>query len=754
MRLSTFMLTTSVAGMAIGAHCDPAMAQIAAAAGASRSPALAQDAGITSVPDETKSTLDPATAPVAEQGQGDIIVTAQRRAENVQRVPLSITALNSEQLATQGIRSVADLGGKVPSLTVQKFNGIVQPFLRGIGSSTSTAGVESSVAVYVDGVYFSRLPSSFFDLASVQRVEVLKGPQGTLFGRNSTGGVINVITRKPSHDTEVSGTLGYGRFDAVDGNLYATTGLGDSAAISLSIVGKTSDGFGKNTANGHRYGYEDSVLTNAKLLWEPSSNTEITIAGFYSWSKNSGNKAAFPGTSSTTLTHYYVDRSDNGVYTSDQIGFYNSISDPDQQDIFHTYGGSVHLDQDIGFAKIVSISGYSHVSQDSQYTEYLPVKEFLVPAYARVDLYTQELQLVSQSGSPLNWILGLYYLDNKTKYTKDTVFDIPLFYGNTPLSAPAQQKVETYAAFAQAGYHLSPSLNLTVGFRYTWDKTSAEGTVGGIQVFAPDTTKVDKASYKVALDYQIGRDLMVYGLFAHGFKSGAYNILTYSSTPTAPEQLDDYEIGFKSQFLDNRIRLNAAAFYYDIKNPQVQLIQNGTTFLSNAGAARVKGAEADLSIKATQGLTFRTSIAYMDAKYTDYKNAPAGRPDFVVGGSIQLPNIDASGNRLPFAAKWSFNIGSDFSLDTPAGKVTLTADWFHNSGYTFEPDQFLRQGAYDLVNAQVRIQASENVALRIWGRNLANERIVAGAASQYGYAGYPWSPAPPLTFGGAVDFKF
>lgn len=721
-------------------------------------PALAQD-----TPQNSESVAETNDAP-----RDEIVVTAQRRAENLQKVPLAVTAFNSQQLESQGIRTVADLGGKIPGLAVQKFNGIVQPFLRGIGSSTSTAGVESSVALYLDGVYFARLPSSFFDLANVERVEVLKGPQGTLFGRNSTGGVINVVTREPSHQTELSASLGYGRFNAIDGNLYASTGLSETAAASISIVGKTSDGYGFNSATHNRYGFEDSLLVNGKLLFEPSADTKFVLSGFYSWSQNSGNKAAFPGTSTIGFNYYNdqvlglglgVPRTGN-VYGDNApgarpLGFYEAVNNPDQREKFHVFGGSLRAEQDLGAASLISISGYSHVSQNSSYDDYLPsVNEFLVLAYSRVNLLTQEFQLVSKPGGRLDWIVGLYYLNNKTWYTADTVFDIPLFYGDTPLSAPATMRVRSYAAYGQASYSLTPALKLTGGFRYSWDRTSGEGKIGRSVFVPPDTSRVNKPSYKIALDYQVTPDVMAYALYSHGFKSGAYNILTYSSPPTAPEQLDDYEIGIKSELFDRRVRLNVAAFHYDIKNPQVQLIRNGSTFLSNAGAAKVDGAEADITIRAGEGIALRGSISYLDARYTDYQNAPAGRPNYIRGGSDQLPDIDASGNRLPFAPDWTFNLGADYSFSTGAGEVTLTADWFHNGGYTFEPDEFLRQKAYDLVNAQIKLQMSDTLAMRVWGRNLLDEKIVAGAASQYGNGGYPWSPAPPLAYGLAIDFKY
>jgi iron complex outermembrane receptor protein len=241
--------------------------------------------------------ISPALAQTAETRENsassvqldEIVVVAQKRSENLQKVPLAITAVGSEALESRGIESVIDLGDKVPGLTIRKFNGLILPVLRGVGNPSSTAGNEASVAVYADGVYFPRLPSGFLDLNNVERVEILKGPQGTLFGRNSTGGVINIITRDPSHETKVEGSVSYGRFDTFTGKLYATTGLSDTVAIDLSVAGRTDDGFGKNIATGHRYGYTDNFITRSKIVADLET-TKISLSGYYSWVKASGNK--------------------------------------------------------------------------------------------------------------------------------------------------------------------------------------------------------------------------------------------------------------------------------------------------------------------------------------------------------------------------------------------------------------------------------------------------------------------------------
>jgi iron complex outermembrane receptor protein len=704
-------------------------------------PALAQDAPVA----DTNTTT----------GIEDIIVTAQKREESLQKVPVTVTAIGGAALEARGLTSIVQLEGSVPGLQIQEFSGVLMPFLRGVGNSGNALGNEASVAVYSDGVYFARLPSAMFELNNIERVEVLKGPQGTLFGRNSTGGVINVITKDPSHDTMVKGSIGYGRFDAFQANLYATTGLSDSAAIDLSVSGQTDDGFGRNITTGNRYGYEDSFLIRSKLLFEPSDSTKLSLTGFYSWARQSGQKAAFPGTATGTIT------APPQAFFSEVFGYYNAISDIDLRHTFKTWGLSLRAEQELPFARFTSISAYSKVSEvDAFDGDYGPRPDQAVPIRGYVKLFTQEFQLTNLPDSPFDWIIGAYYYNNFTNYYS-VQFIAPSLFG-PGIDAPARQKALSYAGFAQASYEIVPRLTLTGGIRYTSDKTAAFGVLNlkttpatPLSTLPRSSTTINKVTFKAAADFQVTDQALLYASFSRGFKSGNYNILTYNSTdPTKPEVIDAYEAGFKTDLFDRRLRFNGAAFWYDIGSPQVQLIRNSTVFYSNAGASRIKGAEIEGQAVLLPGFTTRFNAQYLDAKYRRYVDAPASIPDLVNGGAIGLPNIDARGNRTPHASKWTFGLGGDYVIETAQGSITITADYYHNSGYFYEPDNFLRQKAYDLLSGQIKYAPTENLAFRIWGKNLTDTRYTISAATQAGPGGYPWTPAPPRTYGIAVDFKF
>lgn len=760
------LLSRCSAAAILIALAQPAYAQMPSSTGSGTGDTSAQSAreATTASPDlpgaAAANTPTPKTAEVANDGTQlqEIVVTAQRRAQNLQRIPISVAAVSGADLETRGIEAVTDLGSSVSGLVFQRINGIVLPFLRGVGNTGNAAGNEASVATYVDGVYYPRPISSFFDLKNVERVEVLKGPQGTLFGRNSTGGVINIITRDPSHDFGLSASAAYGRFNSVQGDAYITGGLSDTVAMDLSVSAKTGDGFGNNIATGGRFGYEDSVLVRSKLLWTPGADTRITLSGFYSGSKQSSQRASFPGYSSKSFLT-------GTILPSNSISFYDGTDDSASRDIFKVYGTTLRVEQSLSFAKLISISAYTKIHENSIYdVDFLPQNDAVAQGIGPVTVFTQELQLVNAPGSSFDWIIGAYYYNNKTAYTSLT-FKGPLFaFTGGDINSPAQQKINSLAGFAQATVEVLPKLKLTGGIRYTHDDLRGSGQ---FQLLGPPATplatlvpdghdKIGKITFKAALDYQLSSDVLGYASFSRGYKSGNFNLLTYgSATPTKPETIDAYEVGVKSELFDRHVRLNGAVFYYKIANPQVALIKGQTIFFSNAGGSEVKGAEIDAQFAIARGFSARAGATYLDSKYTNYLGAPASIPDNVNGGSVPVAGgIDAAGNRTPLASKLTFNVGADYTIETPSGDFTLTADWYHNGGYFFEPDNLLHQPSFELVNAQLRWKINDHYGVRVFGRNLLGEKIIAGAASYQGPTGFAYVPSPPRTWGIAVDVDF
>ena len=689
---------------------------------------------------------------------GDIVVTAQKREQSLQKVPLSVSAIGGQALQDRGIRNLTDLGASVPGLQIQTNSGVVLPFLRGVGNPATTLGNESSVAVYLDGVYFARLQAGFFSLSDIERIEVLKGPQGTLFGRNATGGVIQIITKAPSHTTSVRGSIGYGRFDTVQGSLYATTGLSDTVAMDLSIAGRTDDGFGRNVITGHRTQYEDSLLVRSKLLFEPSDTTRFTLSGLYAWSKLSGQGNAYPGTTQGTFSLPFE------VFDPVASGFsyYDQRSDIDQRHITNTISATFKAEQELAFANLTSITGYIHETEIGHFdADYGPRPDFAAYTKPRVNQFTQELQISSAKGSPFTWIAGLYYYHNDSLYRT--------FQFLTPTGALAAQfgpgldnhagqKAQSIAGFGQISYEIVPNLTVSGGIRYSRDKVSADGYLEALltpPVIVLDlpgaSQKTNRVTWRIGADYQITDEVMTYASFSTGYKSANFNLVTYNPVSNRPETIDAYEIGLKGDYFDRHLRLNMAGFYYKIGSPQVLLFSPQGGFISNAGGSRVYGFEFDGQVAITEGLTARFGATYLDSKYTEYLGAPSSPP--VVGGAGSA-SIDASGNRTPLASKLVYNLGADYHFPTGLGEATLTVDYSYRGSFFWEPDNFLRQGHYGLLDGQIKLAPSDNVAVRIWGRNLTNEKYATTALSQAGPGGYAYNPGRPRSYGLAVDLNF
>ncbi|WP_162256483.1 TonB-dependent receptor [Sphingomonas sp. Root710] len=723
----------------------------------------------------------PALAQTPEDSAGpqieEIVVTAQKRAQKLQDVPLAVAAFTGDTLKARGITNVGELTLTTPGLQIQPGGGgSTIPFLRGIGSTASAVGNESSVAIYLDGVYYTRLPPGFLSLNNIDRVEVLKGPQGTLFGRNSSGGVVNIVTPDPSYAFKAQGSLGYGRFNTVHGDAYVSGGLGEKAAMDISVGGtRQGDGWGVNRATGNRVGFVDDFTIRSKLLLEPGESTKILLSGFYSYSKSGSQGNTFPGFTRGTRTI-------PGLITLPLDDFQDHNSDIDGRLKAKFWGGSLRAEQDLGFARLTSITAYTRDKERSKGDgDYGPVADFIYFQRAELKQWTQELQLAANPGGKLDWILGLFYYDTKTAYPNDfsgLLFNATIFPG-AHLYLENFQHVKSYAAYGQATYEIAPGLSITGGLRYTRDKLAGNGrqnlatenaVINPAATLIPigasaDRKTFEKVTFRTAVDYKFTPDILGYVSFSRGYKSAGYNLIPFSAPPQRPETLDAYEAGFKMDLFDRRVRFNGAAFYYKIQDPQVQLLQNGSLALSNADGSRVYGLELDGQAAVSEALTMRASVTLLDAKYTSYGSidpvtgacvrcAPSGPPSPTGGAVSPLINIVADGNRTPLAAKATFNVGADYGFDAAGGRFTLSADYYHNSGYYFEPDNLLHQPSYDLVNAQLKFAPNDNLAVRLWGKNLLDKKYVALALTQEGGPGYPYLAGAPLTYGVAVDFKF
>lgn len=694
----------------------------------------------------------------------EIVVTAQKRAQNLQDVPVAITAFSGAALDDRGVREIGDLTKVTPGLQVGNQNGIATPFLRGIGNASVAVGNEPSVATYIDGVYYSTVATGLFSMGNVDRVEVLKGPQGTLFGRNSSGGVIHIITKDPAQEFGIKGDLSYGNYDTTEGSVYVNGGLADNVAVGITLNGRSQgNGYGRSITTGNRHSYSDYFTARGKLVFKPTELTKITLSGNYGWSKASVQANIFPGT-----TRGYSSSPTTQVAP---VGFYDARGDQDSYTQYSMWGGALRIDQELGFATLSSITAYSHTksfaSLDVDFTER---NDFSVTQPATIKQFTQELQLVSEKGNPVNWAVGLFYYDVKQKYD-DVRFR--LNYINFGFDGYFNQRPKSYAAYGQASYEFLPKLTFTGGLRFTRDKVSADGfqtAAGNPAVFTvrsnPQQRETDKLTFKAAIDYKVTDDVLLYGSFSRGYKSQSFNLLVYNGVSNKPEVLDAYEIGLKSDLFDRRVRLNLSGFYYDIRDPQIQLLRAGSIVLSNAERARVYGVEADFTAVVTEGLTVRASGTILDSKFSEYGSncgtaqavncAPSGPPLFgpSFGATAPLIGINAAGNYTTRSPKFTGNIGFDYVIPVGADKITFTGDYYYNDGFFFEPDNFLRQPKYGLLSGQIKYDFGERFHVAVWGRNLADKKYTVYAGTQAGAVGYPYIAGAPRTYGVTAGFKF
>ena len=693
---------------------------------------------------------DVSSATVVENSPSElseIVVTSQRRSENLQTIPLSVTAATAGELLNEGVTDTASLSLAVPGLSYTLGGNSATPFIRGVGTTIVSVGNEASVATYVDGVYISSINAQLFELANIDRIEVMKGPQGTLFGRNATGGVIQIITKDPSLTPSADVNVGYGNYDTTSGSFYGTTGLGENVAVDLAVYGKNqADGWGTDLVTGQPTFTRHDFGARSKLLWIPADGTRILIAADYNRTRNEdglGFHIVPPGVGIDGVTRYN--------------GFYNTYDDPNDHTDVRQSGLSLKLEQSLAAARLVNITSWRNVNgfvlldQDAT-----PLEVVRAPYLQHDRTITEEVHLLSKDGASLPWIAGIYYFEDLSSYD-------PL--GLTgEVAAPldeiqiwSAQKSRSYAAFGQVTPEIATDTHLTLGARYTKDERAVAGSTLGLLATgtsrlaaASQSTSWSKPTWRAALDHQFTPNIMGYVSYDRGFKSGVYNLLTYSAPPVAPETLDAYQFGIKTEFADHRMRVNAAAFYYDYKNIQVEEVSTGAINLVNAAAATMKGIDVDFAFLPIDAVTVRGGFEMISGHYTNFKNAPFYSPTLgpsgaPVGGNTQSVG-DATGFDTVRTPKGTANVSVAYRVPAPRGALSFVVSDYYNSGFSWDPDDRLRQSSFELVNASVDWNAPKNGwSVRLWGSNLTGTHYCAYATGQTLLNSC--APAPPRTYG-------
>lgn len=674
---------------------------------------------------------------------GEIVVTAQRRSERLLDIPASISAFAGDKLSSEGVPDITNVAVRVPGFYAGGF-GTARPqlYIRGIGTRQFDPGSESSVGVFVDESYLGRTGGVLGSLRDVDRVEALKGPQGTLYGRNTIAGAINVITKAPTNDFSAEFEGSYGNYNFTD-FFGAVSGpiAGETLKGRLAVWKSDRDGYVTNLATGNKPQGLDNFGGRARLEFNPSSNVKIDLIG----ELLRDNGRSFQGQSIGSTTNRggillgAASALGTQTFSDDPYAQYYDFDPVFDRDI-ESFVGKVEVD--LGAASLVSVTSYRHLTysdqRDFDNTDLDVIRQL---SNERSKQWSQELRLVSDPGGALSlggavdWIVGVYYYNDQSFHSDRFDYGVHSAFGNTADDVTfGDYSTKSLAFFGQAGIHLTDKFTVTLGARYTEDRKRSDlgGETGDTRPLVPANFLVNNPEVKftsfdpkVVLSYQPTPDLNFYASWSRGFKSGGYQYTPLSAAQAGsvfdPEKLEAFEGGIKSSWLDGALRVNASAFYYDYKDLQVSTIVdlgNGNTpsLIDNAATSTIKGGELELFLRPSRNLNIGMSYAYTDAKYDEFIG-PAG--------------ADFSGTSLVRAPKHSVNANFDYTV--PFGQdsdvvfsanYALLSDFFHEPGEaraiygTTVP--LTGEEGYGLLNARVQVNIGSSY-LAVWGKNITDK---------------------------------
>ena len=698
-----------------------------------------------------------ASVPAFAQDTGieEITVTATKMgATNLQETPIAMSAFETTFIDETGVRDLKDLAISTPNLVIAQNGGAAQVYIRGIGSNNSFAGGETSSTVHLDGVYLARPGSVVFNFLDIERVEVLRGPQGTLYGRNSVGGTINIITRKPDNEFHAKAQLTAGNYDLWRQEGYVSGPLvKDKLAISLAGMHSKRDGYFKNVvATGNDRGTEDLWSFRGQLRATPTDRLEVLIRGDYLEDKS------IAVSNQVLLTHFYpVPGGPEDPVTAAIFGDNNKFAaDTPSSAERHLLGVSGEITFDLSDTMTLkSLTAYRESNGlSSADTDASDQPRLITTLGENQNQLSQEFNL-SGRFDRARYVLGFYYFDEHIEAVGNGVQYLAL---GLRLQPNPVVDTRALAGYGQLDYDLTDKFTVSAGIRYSDEKKDFDQFLDRI-VVATDTSapgfpviysregKYSAWTPKFGLEYKASEDVMLYASVTRGFKSGGFNLSSTNSTHGyGPETLWSYEIGFKTDLADNRIRLNGSAFYYDYKDLQVQaFITPGVTDITNASDAKVKGVELELLARPTDGFDLGGTVSFLDATYDNFPAAP------ITGGTF-----DASGKRLNSAPKWSYTAFAQYDVDLGSiGGLSLRGEygWKARQFFTVVNDNMQTTDPYGLLNASVSyVSPDDRWRIIVYGRNLTDVDYFVSSGS---FTAVPsGTPGDPRTWGVRLSLTY
>lgn len=672
-------------------------------------------------------------AEAIDSAASDIVVTANRREQRLQDVPLAVTAMTGDALERSGINDTRQLTQAIPNLNFSRSNSAFQPTIRGIGTRGSSAGDESNIAVYIDGVYQPEMSALAFDLVNIERVEVLRGPQGTLFGRNSTGGLINVITPDPQYDTSGRAQIRYGRFNERSANFYVTTGVADNVAIDLAAILREDDGFIRDLVRGGHVGDRRAYAARSKILFEPSESSRFVLTASYSNVADNASVNSLPLNGNTSARSLARDPA-IAITTKPWTSSLDHVRDIQHKQFSSSLEGKFSF----GNFAVESTTAYQTnkvlVETDNDATSLDVARNRVDP---RSKYFSEELRILSTGSGPLQWIGGAFVFSGTGRFDPITSTS----NGTTNTFIYSKQDVTSYAGFSELNYEFVPDLILTAGLRFTHERREYNGRTernGVVLAQISDAkTSFSEWTYRATLQKKFGPDANIYATYSRGFKSGVFNAFSTSpsSKPVRPEILDAFEVGLKSEPLP-WLRANFSLFHYDYKDIQLSARDNTTALivLLNAAQAKIDGAEIELSAKLWEGFSVSGYATYLDAKYSKFPGAqiltPIYQDQTSIGGSAMTPignaqsTGDVSGARMIAAPEYTFGINANYEVETDGGRFGISSNIFHSGKYYWDVSNRLVQPSYTMVNGELSWTVpGDKLRLSIWAKNLTNEKV-------------------------------
>ena len=687
--------------------------------------------------------LPPAEAADPEYtGVEQIVVTAQRREERLQDVPISISAITGASMERAGVIDTRQLTQVTPGLTFSRANTAFQPYIRGVGTRSSGAGDESNVSVYIDGIYQPSMNGLGLDLINIQRVEVLRGPQGTLFGRNATGGLINIITPDPSYDFSGRVVARYGRFGERQIQGYVTAGIAPGLAIDATGSYYRDHGYIRDLVRGGWMAARQSEVFRTKLLWETGPFRAIASYAYARFDDNSsvtgqaylGNTVARatnpqPTPFATEPWTASLEVPNLGKSKSDQFALQTRLQ-----------LGGVNIETTSALSDGTSLS-----TTDNDHTP-KPIQKTFAPQYAHY--LSNEVRILSTGSGPFSWIVGGYQFSGNGGYSALQT-SVNGVLGATTLT---RMEVKSLAGFGEGTLQLG-AVKLIGGLRYTGESRNYTAITGTTTVVPLQKTSFDKLTYRASASYAFNDDANVYASYSRGFKSGVYNTMSTAlatATPTRPETIDSFALGAKLD-VTPRLRVNVSAFHYDYKDIQQSARDPATALvvLFNAARAKAEGGEIEITARPTPELSLRTYATVLRAKYTSFPGAqifiprtsttpsapatpttpalpgPCPVPGASPCGNYSNPFYDASGNDVIRAPRFTAGISGDYVRDLGGGSIGIAGNVYYSGKYYWEFANRVTQPAYVMINGEITWTPDNDLGLKLglWGRNLANEVV-------------------------------